>query len=318
MAWCRHKYLSNGSFWSLKENNYSISWTFRRLLRYRTHALPFLRINVGRGDGTFFWYDPWTSSGPLITFLGASAPAQLGIPSDSLVSDYIVNGSWNLPPARSDLHLRAMVSISAVTPSSQQDKATWVIDSITYSHFSSKILWNFIRPRQQLLVGASIAWHTAIIPKHSTNAWLFLLNRNPTLMRVKAWNTDIETTCLLCGVSDENRDHLFFECNYSWTCWSICVHKLGFVSVPRNWDLVINWLISLPKRDPATVAAYQVWAAVLFEVWRERNRRSHDGTTLPEVVLIRSIMRTIKDKGTALLNTGLPLGADLQFWSSRP
>lgn len=103
-----------------------------------------------------------------------------------------------------------MVSIFAVTPSSQQDKATWVIDSITYSHFSSKILWNFIRPRQQLLVGASIAWHTAIIPKHSTNAWLFLLNRNPTLMRVKAWNSDIETTCLLCGLSDENRDHLFF------------------------------------------------------------------------------------------------------------
>lgn len=94
---------------------------------------------------------------------------------------------------------------------------------------------------------------------------------------------------------------------------------MGFVSVPRNWDLVINWLISLPKRAPATVAAYQVWAAVLFEVWREHNRRSHDGTTLPEVVLIRSIMRTIKDKGTAHLNTGLPLGADLhQFWSFRP
>ena len=117
VAWCRHKYLSNGSFWSLNEKNYSISWTFRRLLKYRILALPFLRINVGRGDDTFFWYDPWTSIGPLITFLGASAPTQLGILSDSMVSDYIVNGSWNLPPARSDLHLRAMVYISTVIPS---------------------------------------------------------------------------------------------------------------------------------------------------------------------------------------------------------
>lgn len=29
-------------------------------------------------------------------------------------------------------------------------------------------------------------------------------------MRVKSWNFDIETTCLLCGLSDENIDHLFF------------------------------------------------------------------------------------------------------------
>ncbi|KAJ4893970.1 Uncharacterized protein Rs2_20764 [Raphanus sativus] len=42
----------------------------------------------------------------------------------------------------------------------------------------------------------SVVWHTAIIPKHSTNAWLFLLNRNPTLLRIKFWNLDIETTAL--------------------------------------------------------------------------------------------------------------------------
>ncbi|XP_056852847.1 uncharacterized protein LOC130502045 [Raphanus sativus] len=228
--------------------------------------------------------------------MGASAPAQLGIPSDSLVSDFIINGSWNLPPARSDLHLRAMVSISAVTPSAQQDHATWIVNSVTHSQFSSKIMWNAIRPRQQTLTGASVVWHTAIIPKHSTNAWLFLLNRNPTLMRIKSWNSDIEITCVLCGLSEENRDHLFFDCSYSWTCWSNCTLKLGFTSVPRGWDPVILWLLSLPKRSPSSVAAYQVWAAVLYEVWMERNRRLHDGTTFPEVVLIRSIMRTVRDK----------------------
>ncbi|KAL0731484.1 hypothetical protein Bca4012_027578 [Brassica carinata] len=95
--------------------------------------------------------------------------------------------------------------------------------------------------------------------------------------------------------------------------------KLRFVMVPRNWDHVIHWLLSLPKRSPGTGVLYQVWAAVLFEVWRERNRRYHDGTTLPEGVLIRNIMRMVKDKGIALLNTGHSLGADLlHFWSSRP
>lgn len=49
------------------------------------------------------------------------------------------------------------------------------------------------------------------------------------------------------------------------------------------------------------MAIYQVWAAVLFEVWKECNRRSRDGTTLLEVVLIRN-MRMVKDKDIALFN----------------
>ncbi|CAN6860507.1 unnamed protein product [Brassica oleracea] len=66
------------------------------------------------------------------------------------------------------------------------------------------------------------------------------------------------------------------------------------------------------------MAIYQVWAAVLFEVWKECNRRSRDGTTLLEVVLIRN-MRMVKDKDIALFNTGHSLGADLNhFWSFRP
>ncbi|CAN6927918.1 unnamed protein product [Brassica oleracea] len=81
--------------------------------------------------------------------------------------------------------------------------------------------------------------------------------------------------------------------------------------VPRNWDHVIHWILSLPKRSPSAVAIYQVWAAVLFEVWKERNRRSHEGITFMEVVLIRNILRLVKDKSIALLNTGHSLGADL-------
>lgn len=115
----------------------------------------------------------------------------------------------------------------------------------------------------------------------------------------------------MCGLSDESRDHLFFDCTYSWTSWSKCAQKLGLTMVPRNWDHVIHWILSLPKRSPSAVAIYQVWAAVLFEVWKERNRRSHEGITFMEVVLIRNILRLVKDKSIALLNTGHSLGADL-------
>lgn len=73
VAWMRSKYLSHAPFWSLNEKNYGYSWMFRRLLKLRSKALHFLKIHVGNGDSTFFWWDPWTSFGMLYTFFGHDA-----------------------------------------------------------------------------------------------------------------------------------------------------------------------------------------------------------------------------------------------------
>ena len=80
---------------------------------------------------------------------------------------------------------------------------------------------------KQVVSWASLVWHKAIVPRHTTNAWLFVLNRNPTLDRIHNWDAESLTTCLLCGLENESHDHLFFECQYSLQVWLRIINRLS-------------------------------------------------------------------------------------------
>lgn len=63
--------------------------------------------------------------------------------------------------------------------------------------------------RRRLLPVRRHGMSSVLIPQHATTTSLFVLNRNPTLDRLANWNADTLTTCLLCGVANESREHLF-------------------------------------------------------------------------------------------------------------
>lgn len=72
---------------------------------------------------------------------------------------------------------------------------------------------------------ATIPWEKAVwtvggIPKHNFLTWLFVLNRSPTRDRMIHWGLQVDPSCLLCNAAAESRDHLFFNCSYSWMLWT--------------------------------------------------------------------------------------------------
>lgn len=138
VAWVRNKYLSSSSFWSLNSRNYSIAWTFRRLLKLRPIALPFLRIVVRKGEETLSWFDPWTPFGALIDYLWSSGPADLGISLDSLVSSITQGSSWILRPTRSERQVNLQVYISIFFPCFWFRLAIWKVGDRICSKFSIK------------------------------------------------------------------------------------------------------------------------------------------------------------------------------------
>lgn len=315
VAWMRHKYISKQSLWALNENNNSFCWTFRKILKLRTVATAFFSIKIGNGEDTYFWWDPWTPFGPLINHLGPGGPSSLGIPLTSLVSDRLSRVGWNLPPARSDLQANLFAYISSISYSDLSDKPSWNIDGKPFIAFNSKAVWEATRPTQPPATWAQLVWYKGMIPKHSTTVWLFVWNRNPTLDRLRSWGLDVEGTCLLCGDSEETRNHIYFECSYVNLIWASITQRLGFPQAPSSWDHVLAWLQIVDLNSSKSIALLQAWQAIIYEVWKERNSRYHDDYTIPNTCIITKILTLLKNKAQAMKNLGSKHGnAMVHYW----
>ncbi|CAH8263184.1 unnamed protein product [Arabidopsis lyrata] len=316
VAWIRSKYLSTSPLWALNEKNVTYSWIFRKLLKLRPKALKFFSINIGNGDSTFFWWDPWTPFGPLYHFLGSDGPTRLGIPLFSTVAELRNEDGWSLPHARTERQVLLHSFISTISMSLANDTPVWEIDGIPYFSFSSKAVWNAVRISRPVKSWAPLVWHKAVIPRHAITSWLFILNRNPTLDRLSTWGFDIELDCLLCGLAHESRNHLFFECIFSAEVWRLVTQRLRISSPPLLWDHILLWLPTASASKHQNLALLQGWQATIFELWRERNRRFHDGLSLSPVTIATRIFSTMNNKCNAMLQLGLKRGVSLlQCWS---
>ncbi|CAA7036340.1 unnamed protein product [Microthlaspi erraticum] len=75
-----------------------------------------------------FWWDSWTTLGPLIDFIGPTGPRMLRLPLDARVCDAIRGTDWNLPNARSDSVQTLQILLTTMPLPSQeagQDVFMW-------------------------------------------------------------------------------------------------------------------------------------------------------------------------------------------------
>ncbi|CAA7061592.1 unnamed protein product [Microthlaspi erraticum] len=315
VAWIRQKYLSHSPFWALNGKNSGFSWMFRQILKLRVKASSLIRTVIGNGDDTFFWWDPWTPYGPLIHYIGGDGPYAMGIPLFSTVSELKTTQGWKLPPPRSEKQLNLHVFVTTLTPSVSSDHTVWVIDEVIQKSFSSRQVWNCIREKKPEVPWANTIWHKARIPKHAFTAWLFVLNRNPTLDRITRWDFELEQTCLLCGLEAESRNHLFFSCTFSRQVWEVILLKLGIQSPLYQWDVVLQWLPAATGSGDLSLALLQAWQACIYEVWCERNRRFHLGVTFPVRKIIRLVLLVVKDRTLGLVQQNQDRQSLLLCWS---
>ncbi|CDY39989.1 BnaC06g40670D [Brassica napus] len=50
--------------------------------------------------------------------------------------------------------------------------------------------------------------------------------------------------CLLCNSTSESRDHLYFDCPFSWGIWSVLASRCD-LNPERVWSRVMNQLLDL-------------------------------------------------------------------------
>lgn len=295
VAWHKYHHIRDGSFWSIQKNNRN-SWNWNSLLDLRPLAERFIKCLVGTGKEARFWFDSWTPFGPLIKHIGEEGLRSCCIPIGSKVVDVCDHTWWNLPSRRSDssfsLHIY-LTSIPLSSLSSLDDTYNWFVDGITLHNFSSSHTWNYLRPRSSEKPWHSSIWFKYATPKQAFLMWIAHLNRLPTRVRLAFLGMQIPTSCCLCSVYDESRDHLLLRCTCSQEIWNKIPLRLRLPAcIFYPWIALLTWNNLQTYTSPSLHRRLASHSAT-YHIWKQRNNVLHNHQLISPSTVFKEIDKEI-------------------------
>ncbi|XP_074267106.1 uncharacterized protein LOC141590410 [Silene latifolia] len=118
------------------------------------------------------------------------------------------------------------------------------------------------------------------MPKHQFISWLFVQDRLLTIDRLHRLFQCSDTACVLCGVEDENHEHLFFLCIYSKKCLQL-VQEWSNLDIPEL--NVLSWWQAQNKNRRTFISL--VVMALIYHIWWARNHcRFQQVVWRPEII----------------------------------
>ena len=113
-------------------------------------------------------------------------------------------------------------------------------------------------------------------------------------------------------------DHLFFECAYSSKIWEFTVKGILCNSFTNVWSEIMLLIADETREKLSLFCIRYAFQAVLYAVWRERNKLKHGDKLLPLPVLKRMIDKGIRNKISLLRMKGVKgMEKLMQFWFQR-
>lgn len=299
VAWVQRNVFGHQTFWATQySNRYSI--TIKSMLQLKPLLSTFLKCEVRNGRAATFWYDSWTTLGPLIDFIGDVGPRMMRLRLHSKVIDAVRDGNWHLPNARSDQAQTLQILLTTLpTPTADKgpDLFLWRGSSGTYSSvFSSKGTWEQLRTSSPQVRWSNAVWFREAIPKASFILWLVLLRRLPTRDRLRGWGMNVSDICPFCSL--KTHDHLFVACPYSHDLWSYFVSPLNAPFQGCSTDHILDAILD-PVFSASTnmiIILQLLFQVIVYALWRERNARIFTATTTPTCVMKRLVDRTMRDR----------------------
>ncbi|XP_047320614.1 uncharacterized protein LOC124924646 [Impatiens glandulifera] len=167
---------------------------------------------------------------------------------------------------------RVLDYLSSIRLSDRADVHSWVAEED--GKLKSRIVWNVIREKDQIVDWAALVWSLKVIPRHRFILWLALRGMLNTRDRILAYMDIPDANCLLCDGNTESICHLFGSCPFVKSLWSKFTLALGFVHLSGSWDeiIVAARIKAKGNRFPANVFKCG-FAAIVYHVWAERNAR---------------------------------------------
>lgn len=257
------------------------------------------RVEVRNGESTSFRYEVWSPLGCLRDFLQSRGCTGIGIPMDSMVSEC----RRHKKRRHRDMMLNKVeeeIERYKEKWSCEKDISLWKNEKGKYKKsFSTKGTWLSIREKYQECHWHKAVWFKGATPKFAFIVWIAIQGRLSTGERMKMWNENVDTTCVLCQEPLETRDHLFFECSYSKQIWENLMKGVMRDRYTTKWDEIVEILTKDAGwgKMELFIARY-IWQSAIHAIWRERNGRKHDEPPRPMTLLIKHLDKNMRNRIT--------------------
>ena len=261
----------------------------------RGEVYTWIKLRVGNGVKCRFWIDNWSLLGSLKDYFATTSSSRQGIPLRATLSDLNRAGNWILPQPRSNAMLQAQIALTTISLVEEEDIYEWVVTGLPTGRYKTPLIYWKRKGKEPAVPWSKVVWTKGGIPKHSFMACMFILNRCSTRDRLRSLGLAVDSKCLLCNLEDENRDHLFFRCSYSWRVWSEISRRCSIV--PSSvWEDTLKQMIFLRENKLFKRFVLLCWQRVIYSLLRERNRRLHSHRFQTSDFIIVNLNRLIKDK----------------------
>ncbi|XP_056843331.1 uncharacterized protein LOC108808454 [Raphanus sativus] len=278
--WIKANLLKGKSFWEVNLKMQNGSWMWHKMLKLRSVAKLFYKVEVGNGRSSSFGFDHWSEKGVLSDLLGDRGITDMGLCKNATVEEAV------LQVRRRRRHRSIVLNeieeeinfIKNNFNSEKEDTSLWRRDSGYKKDFSTQETWNQLRDKKTLCEWALEVWFSQATPKYAFMAWLAVLNRMSTMDRVVKWSQAQVWEFIAKGLL----------CNSYTTVWSEIIAIISDKTREKKNLLCIRY-------------AFQ---AVLYALWRERNKLKHGEKGMSLDVLRRVIEKGIHNRISLIRKSG--------------
>ena len=167
------------------------------------------------------------------------------------------------------MHLRSKVT---------QIQHQW--DHMLHQHkYSMKAVYSLLIDDMSRSTWSKLFLHNYTRPKAKFTTWMLCHGKLPTKDRLMRFGIAQDSLCRLCGVEEENANHIFFSCPNTITVWMTTLTWLGVNHKPLLWEDELKWVLACTKGKGwrATVLK-TAFTEAIHETWLLRNATIFDNT----------------------------------------
>jgi hypothetical protein len=254
-------------------------------------------VEVGDGATARFWTDAWLPDGAIRSF-APNLYAAVGKRSRRrTVKDALCNRRWvrDITGARTAavindyLHLWELL-MNVQLRESKPDRFVWRWSPD--GRYSVKTAYRAFFTGWTTMAGATELWRVRTPPKVKFFFWLALHERLWTNERRMRHGLQADAACSLCDQLAETVDHLLCACVYTREVWSRLLFSMGSPTDPPQHDstLCAWWLAGREALLQGLSKSFDsLVLLVVWNIWKERNRRVFDSKALTPTQLLHRI-----------------------------